>query len=138
MPPRRIAAGADVPTAANSALRRSVQAMRIIDFGPDAAREVPDHGSRGLRGLGAVRHDGFRVDVLHLSAGGQIGRHPAVGDQLFLVVSGRGEVCGEDGTWQPIAAGQAAVWSAGERHTTRADEPLVAVVVEAAALRLVR
>jgi quercetin dioxygenase-like cupin family protein len=112
--------------------------MRIMEFGADAARDVADCGSVGLRGLGVVRHDGFRVDVLHVSAGGQIGHHPAVGDQLFLVVSGRGEVCGEDGVWQPITAGQAAVWSAGERHSTRAEESLVAVVVEATALRLVR
>ena len=112
--------------------------MRIMECGPDAARDVADYGSRGLRALGVVRHDGFRVDVLHVSAGGHVGHHPAVGDQLFLVVSGRGEVCGEDGVWQPITAGQAAVWSAGERHGTRAEEPLVGVVVEAAALRLVR
>ena len=39
-------------------------------------------------------------------------------------------MCGGDGLWQPIAAGQAALWVAGEEHTTRADEPLVAVVVE--------
>ena len=75
------------------------------------------------------------MDLLHTSAGGQIGRHPAVGDQFFLVVSGRGEVSGGDGVWQPITAGQAAVWSVCERHSTRAEEPLVAVVVEAAALR---
>ena len=109
-----------------------------MEFGPDAAREVAAFESRGLRAAGVVRNDGFTVDVLHVSADGQIGHHPAVGDQLFLVVSGRGAVCGEDGVWQPIAAGQAAVWSAGERHGTRAAEPLVAVVVEAAALRLVR
>jgi quercetin dioxygenase-like cupin family protein len=112
--------------------------MRILEFGPQAARDVADFGSQGLRALGVVRNDGFAVDVLHVSAGGQIGHHPAKGDQLFLVVSGRGAVCGEDGDWQPIAAGQAAVWSAGEGHGTRAEGPLVAVVVEAAALRLVR
>jgi quercetin dioxygenase-like cupin family protein len=109
-----------------------------MEFGPQTARDISDFGSRGARWLGVVRHEAFRVDVMHVSAGGQIGHHPAVGDQLFLVVSGSGEVCGEDGVWQPIAAGQAAVWSAGERHSTRAEVSLVAVIVEAATLGLVR
>jgi hypothetical protein len=54
--------------------------MRIMEFGPEVASDIADYGSRGVRGLGVVRHEGFRVDVLHVSAGGQIGRHPAVGD----------------------------------------------------------
>jgi len=68
--------------------------------------------------------------VLRVAAGGEIGRHPASVDQLFLVIAGRGSVCGGDGVWHPIEAGQAALWAAGEEHTTRADEPLVAIVVE--------
>jgi quercetin dioxygenase-like cupin family protein len=112
--------------------------MRVVEFGPDVAREVTSFDSRGLRAVGLVRDDAVAVTVLHVAAGGQIGHHPAVCDQVFLVVSGRGAGCGEDGVWQPIAAGQAAIWSAGEQHSTRADEPVVAVVIEAATLRLVR
>jgi quercetin dioxygenase-like cupin family protein len=67
---------------------------------------------------------------MQVAAGGEIGRHPATVDQLFVVVSGRGSVCGGEGVWQSIEAGQAALWAAGEIHTTRADEPLVAIVVE--------
>jgi len=68
--------------------------------------------------------------VLRVEAGGEIGRHSATTDQVFLVVAGRGEVSGQDGRWHPIRAGQAAVWAAGEEHTTRAHENLTAVVVE--------
>lgn len=39
-----------------------------------------------------------------VAAGGEIGRHPATRDQLFVVVAGKGSVCGGDGVWQPIEA----------------------------------
>ena len=99
-------------------------------------REIDNYGSRGLRALGLVRAEAVAVTMLRVAAGGEIGRHPAVGDQLFVVASGRGSVCGGDGEWHPIAAGQAAYWRDGEEHTTRADEDLTAVVVEMATLPL--
>jgi quercetin dioxygenase-like cupin family protein len=105
--------------------------MRIIDCGPQEAREVANFDSRGLRAVGLIRGDALAVTVLHLAAGGLIGRHSAVADQLFVVVTGSGQTCGGDGVWQPITAGQAALWSAGEAHSTRAEEPLTAVVIEA-------
>ena len=39
-------------------------------------------------------------------------------------------MCGAECAWQTIEAGQAALWAAGEMHSIRADEPLVAIVVE--------
>jgi quercetin dioxygenase-like cupin family protein len=104
--------------------------MRIIDVGPDQGHEVTHYGSHGLRAHSLLRADRVAVTMLRVAAGGEIGRHPAVVDQLFLVVAGYGVVCGNDGVWHPIAAGQAAIWAAGEPHTTRAAEDLVAVVVE--------
>ncbi|GAB3402733.1 cupin domain-containing protein [Flindersiella endophytica] len=104
--------------------------MRIIELAPDTARSITNHGSRGLRANNLIRGEHVAATVLHLAAGGEAGRHPAVGDQLFIVISGHGHVCGGDEIWQPIAAGQAAFWVAGELHTTRADEPLTAVAIE--------
>lgn len=52
-----------------------------------------------------------------------------------MVVSGSGEVCGADGVWHAISAGQAALWVAGERHTTRAGDAMVAIAVELPSLR---
>lgn len=108
----------------------SVRRVRIIDFGPDTGRQITHHDSRGVRASGLIRSEHVGVTVLHVEAGGEIGCHPAVVDQLFLVMSGRGKVQGGDETWQPIAAGQAAVWTAGEPHITRAEEPMTAAVVE--------
>jgi hypothetical protein len=104
--------------------------MRIIEFGADLARSVARYGSRGLRAQSLIRAGGLAVTILRVDAGGEIGRHAAVDDQLFVVVAGRGAVSGNDGVWHPIMAGQAAAWVDGEHHATRADEDLVAVVVE--------
>lgn len=111
--------------------------MRIIHVGPGEGREVTQFSSRGLRAQALIRHREVAVTVLRVAAGGEIGRHPATVDQLFLVVDGRGDVCGEDGVWRPIGAGQAALWSAGEQHATRAEEDLTAVVVEMPAERAI-
>ena len=110
--------------------------MRIIDWGPETGREITSFGSTGLTATHLATGD-VRVTVLRVAAGGEIGRHPATVDQLFMVVSGRGTVCGSDGVGHQIAAGQAAVWTAGEEHTTRADEDLCAVVMEMRTLSLV-
>jgi mannose-6-phosphate isomerase-like protein (cupin superfamily) len=105
--------------------------MRIITYGAQRGMDVTTFGSTGVRFSPLTRVDGGGVGVMRVAAGGEIGRHPTAMDQLFVVVAGKGSVCGGDGVWQPIEAGQAALWSAGEEHTTRAEEPLVAVVIEA-------
>jgi quercetin dioxygenase-like cupin family protein len=104
--------------------------VQIIDVGPEHARAVTQHGSHGFGVQPLIRGDTVAVTVLRVAAGGEIGRHPTTLEQLLVVVAGRGEVCGDDGVWQPIAAGQAVRWNAGEQHTTRAHEDLVAIAVE--------
>jgi quercetin dioxygenase-like cupin family protein len=74
--------------------------------------------------------------VLRVESGGEIGRHPAVVDQLLLIVAGRAAVQAGDGPWQEIRSGQAAVWRAGEEHITRAAEDVTALVVEMPGLPL--
>ena len=81
-----------------------------------------------------VRADQVEVTTLRVAAGGEIGRHLAPVDQLFVVVAGSGLVCGDDEVWHPIGTGEAALWTAGEEHTTRAEADLTAVVVEMADL----
>ncbi len=67
---------------------------------------------------------------IRLEAGGVLGRHHTVGNQLFLVVAGRGRVSGEDGVFVPIEAGQGAYWVAGELHEAHTDDGLTAIVIE--------
>src|SRR5690242_1095668 len=104
--------------------------MRILAFPVEQGREMTYHGSSGVTFCPLTRAGQGGAAVMHVAAGGEVGRHPATVDQLFVVVAGRGRVCGQDGVWTPIAAGEAAFWTAGEEHTTQADEPLVAVLVE--------
>jgi mannose-6-phosphate isomerase-like protein (cupin superfamily) len=103
--------------------------MRLLEFG------------RG-QGFREERFDSVAFDVtpvarsvsslscLYLGPGGVIGRHDAVGAQLFCVVAGSGTVAGDDRAVRPIAAGQAALWEAGESHETRSETGLTAVVAE--------
>ena len=58
-------------------------------------------------------------------------RHPAASDQLFVVVLGEGGASGGDAADEPITAGTAVFWPAGEEHETSTDVGLTAIVVEA-------
>ena len=71
------------------------------------------------------------VVVIELGAGGNVGRHPAAGQQLFAVLRGSGWVAGGDGVSQELRAGEAVLWEAGEEHESGSDLGLTALVVEA-------
>ncbi|KNX37371.1 hypothetical protein VV01_09770 [Luteipulveratus halotolerans] len=87
-------------------------------------------GSNGSRvaGIGAVTD--AHVAALSLERGGVIARHPAVGHQLFVVVSGTAEVSGADAAPVTITAGQAALWEPDESHDTRSVQGMTAFVIE--------
>jgi quercetin dioxygenase-like cupin family protein len=71
---------------------------------------------------------------MHIGAGGIVGYHQATVRQLFLVVAGTGWVRGTDESRQPIAAGQAAYWEAGEWHESGSQDGMTAIVIEATTL----
>jgi hypothetical protein len=50
------------------------------------------------------------------------------------VLEGEGHVSGGDGSFVPIAAGEAVFWSAGEEHETLTDSGLTVLVIEAEGL----
>ena len=104
--------------------------MRIVEVDAVGGRAIAAAGSQGVDGAPLVRADGVAVTVLDLSAGGEIGRHPAPSEQLLVVLTGAGTVRGADADWQPITAGQAVVWAPGEEHATRAQQPMRGPLVE--------
>ncbi|MFX0593042.1 cupin domain-containing protein [Melissospora conviva] len=104
--------------------------MEILAFGKSSGRAVEAYGSVGVTAQALIRGDAVAVTVLHVAAGGEVGRHPAPMDQLLLVTSGHGAVQAGGGAWEGISAGQAVVWRAGEEHTTKAVDEITAVVVE--------
>ncbi|MEO9323800.1 cupin domain-containing protein [Nocardioides sp. C4-1] len=104
--------------------------MRVLDVGAAPRRPVESNGSRGFTiGAIAVTAEAHLVTV-RLTPGGVVGRHPAAGRQLLLVVEGDATVSGADGVECELGPGQAAVWEPGEAHTTRSAGGLLALVVE--------
>ena len=72
----------------------------------------------------------FQAAVFRFAPGGRILRHPATFPQILAVLDGSGEVSGDDGVAEPIAAGKAVFWGAGEEHEISTASGLTALIVE--------
>jgi quercetin dioxygenase-like cupin family protein len=68
--------------------------------------------------------------IFRIGAGGGIRRHPAAVPQILAVLSGSGEVAGEDGGFQPVVEGDAVFWAEGEEHETRSAHGMTVLIVE--------
>jgi quercetin dioxygenase-like cupin family protein len=97
-------------------------------------RPITHFGSREAAVRGVTR-EGYVV-VMEIGPGGVLGRHPATVAQLFVVLSGSGWVSGPDGERVDVAAGEAALWEAGEEHESGSHEGMTALVVESERLDL--
>ena len=73
----------------------------------------------------------MQAAIFRFAPGGRLLRHPA-GDfpQVFAVLEGSGEVSGEDGVVEPIAAGEAVFWHNGEEHEATSVAGLTALIIE--------
>lgn len=71
-----------------------------------------------------------RVDLAELRPGASLPKHPAGREQVFLVVSGRGRVAGDDDVEHEVGPGSVVVWQPGEQHTSWADTPMTVVIVQ--------
>ncbi len=104
--------------------------MRILDLAELPHRPIDAHGSRGFSvGAFGISADAHLIAVA-LTPGGTIGRHPAAGRQLMVVLSGEAEVSGAEGTVRRLGPGQAAVWEQGEVHETRSPRGMSGMIVE--------
>jgi quercetin dioxygenase-like cupin family protein len=104
--------------------------VRILSLADLPHRPVEAHGSHGFSvGAFGITADAHLVAVT-LAPGGTIGRHPAGGRQLLVVLHGSAEVAGAEGAVRRLAAGEAAVWEPGEVHETRSPTGMVAMIVE--------
>ena len=109
--------------------------MRLLDLAGASWREIDRFGSQGARHHAFASLADGAVAIIHLSPGGLLGRHPAAGPQLFVVVAGSGWVAGPDGERAPVAEGDAVLWDAGEEHESGTDTGLTAMVFEARSLK---
>jgi hypothetical protein len=106
--------------------------LRRIELQGEREVTAPGSVSARVRRLAGDAH----VVVIEVGPGGVVGRHPAVGAQLFTVVRGSGWISGGDGEREPIGTGEAALWEAGEDHESGSEEGMTALVVEAESLDL--
>jgi quercetin dioxygenase-like cupin family protein len=72
----------------------------------------------------------FQAAVFRVAPGGRIARHPATHPQILAVLEGAGEVSGASGVDEPIDAGEAVFWHAGEEHETKTDSGITALIIE--------
>jgi quercetin dioxygenase-like cupin family protein len=104
--------------------------VRVVRLGSVPRHTVEAHHSAGFTvgalGLTADAH----LVVVSLRPGGIIGRHPAAGRQLLVVIDGDAQVSGADGSTADLGPGEAAIWEPGEQHETRSRDGLTAFVVE--------
>lgn len=80
----------------------------------------------------------FQAAVFRVAPGGRIARHPASYPQVLAVLDGSGKVSGAGGVDEPIEAGEAVFWQAGEEHETKTADGLTALIIEGDGLELFR
>jgi quercetin dioxygenase-like cupin family protein len=82
----------------------------------------------------------FQAAVFRFAPGGRIARHTPAGSgsQILAVLVGSGEVSGASGAEEPIAAGEAVFWQAGEEHELKSAEGLTALIIEGDGLEMFR
>jgi quercetin dioxygenase-like cupin family protein len=80
----------------------------------------------------------FQAAVFRVAPGGRIARHPASYPQVLAVLDGSGNVSGASGVDEPIEAGEAVFWQAGEEHETKTADGLTALIIEGDGLEMFR
>lgn len=105
--------------------------MKIYRLKPEDRRTITAYGSEGAEITPILRSaTACHVAQLKLSAGGSVGLHPAVGEQVFLVLEGEGWVEGETGERVAVRSGEAAYWTNGENHQSGSNKGLTALLIE--------
>ncbi|KGP92225.1 cupin [Pontibacillus chungwhensis BH030062] len=104
--------------------------MEWFRFDERVGKPITEFGSDFIMSKVVVTEEKTHVTCMHLPEGGRIGYHPAVVNQLLLVVKGEGTVCGEEREYVSISEGEAVFWLKGEKHETRTEKGLIAIVIE--------
>lgn len=113
--------------------------MKSFEFGEDFSVKPADPLIEGVSispitsplASGSI----FQAAIFRFEPGAVIHRHPASTPQIIAVLSGRGEVAGGDGMFQPLEEGRGVFFAKGEEHETRTDEGMTALIMEGQDLR---
>ncbi len=107
--------------------------MKLFRFGPGSP--ITHYSSTRATATPVVRDlADVHLTWIRLEAGGQLGNHQAVKNQLFIVIHRDGWVQTEAGAKMAVGTGQAAFWQAGEWHTSGTDTGMMVLVLESDAL----
>ncbi|MGE5701390.1 MAG: cupin domain-containing protein [Clostridia bacterium] len=109
--------------------------MQFFRFDSEVMRTITQFDSRQV-GYSPILHseEPIHVGCLHFAPGSLVGFHPAVGNQLFLVVAGEGWVRTDSTGPCLIKAGQAAFWTDDEGHESGSDTGMTVIVLESPSL----
>lgn len=107
--------------------------VRRVDA--SVARSLTAYGSAAVRFAGVARAEHVSVGVMHVAAGGVVGRHPTAAGQIVLVSAGSGWVSGGDRERSDVAIGDAVFWPAGTEHESGSDTGMTLIVVESDGVR---
>lgn len=109
-----------------------MRAVQIDVFGSHGVTiNHPIDPASGEVGPAILRSGGpAHVVTASLEPGGRIGRHPATGTQLLIVISGELWISGDDGQRLKLAAGQAVLFEPGEQHESVAGTAATLAIME--------
>jgi quercetin dioxygenase-like cupin family protein len=108
--------------------------MERFGFGPDAAfvprGDLLERVTVAPLTPPVTAGSPVQAAIFRVEPGGGLERHPATYAQILAVLDGEGTVSGAEGAPEPITAGEAAFWQAGEEHETRSEHGLTALILE--------
>jgi len=114
--------------------------LERFSFGSDAAfaprEELLDGVTVAPLSRSIFHGSPFQAAVFRVAPGGRIARHPAGYPQILAVLDGSGSVSGPSGVDEPIEAGEAVFWQAGEDHETKTADGLTALIIEGDGLEM--
>lgn len=105
--------------------------MKLYRFDKQTSRVITKYDSHNATVSHLLESDTtLSIVCIYLGAGGILGGHPAVSNQLFLVVSGEGWFTSEEGETIELKQGMAVFWDAGEWHESGSHNGMMAIVIE--------
>lgn len=107
--------------------------MQLFHFTQDLANQIHSYQS-----LNAFYQKIMKtvVQFIYIKPNGVVGMHEAPVPQLFIVIQGKGWVCGEDGKRVDIATGDGVLWQQGQAHESGSISGLTALVIQAEQINL--
>ncbi|MFC7439690.1 cupin [Laceyella putida] len=105
--------------------------MRIFRFNTHLAKRIDKFDSQNAFVCPVLRTNGFvQVGCFFVQPEGRIGMHPAVTNQLLMVVQGKGWVRSNTSAPVFVEMGDAIYWEEGEWHEAGSDDGMMAFVWE--------